>query len=131
MEGTMRERRPGVWEITLNLGRDAKGIRRRKTLTFRGSKTQAARKMRELVAEFDRGILPPAKIRLDEWLDRWMAEHIIPNRSVATAERYEGIIRQHIAPALGHRELSRLMPLQIQQWENGLLQGGIPPSPSA
>ncbi len=126
MEGTMRERRSGVWEITLNLGRDAQGIRRRRTVTFRGNKTQAARRMRELVAEFDRGQLPPPKIRLDEWLDRWMAEHIVPNRSVGTAERYEGVIRKHIGPALGHRELARLTPMQIQQWENDLLRQGIP-----
>ncbi len=124
MKGTMRQRSAGTWEITINLGRDAQGVRRRRSVTVRGTKAQAQRRMRELLVEFDRGVIPPTPILLRDWLARWMAERIIPHRSGATVERYEGIIRRQIVPHLGHRQLDKITPLQIQDWETRLLREG-------
>ena len=115
MKGAMRQRSAGTWEITINLGRDAQGVRRRRSVTVRGTKAQAQRRLRELLVEFDRGVIPPTPILLRDWLARWMGERIIPNRSGATAERYEGIIRRQIVPHLGHRQLDKITPLQIQE----------------
>ena len=123
----MTQRRPGVWELVLNLGRDTRGIRRRRTETFHGNKTQAQRRLRELVADFERGVRPAESIRLADWLARYLDEHIRPNRSVATAERYEGIIRMYLVPHLGRRDLDKLTPRQIQNWETSLLREGHSP----
>ena len=127
MKGAMRLRAPGVWELTVNLGRDLQGVRRRRTYTVYGTKTQAQRRLREIVADFDRGFAPPPSVRLADWLARWLDEHIRPNRSVATTERYEGITTKHIIPHLGHRDLDRLTPRHIQQWETQLLHDGNSP----
>ena len=122
----MSQRRPGVWELVINLGRDTTGVRRR-TFTFHGNKTQAQRRLRELVADFERGIRPAQSIRLSDCLARYLDEQIRPHRSVSTADRYEGIIRRYIVPALGHRDLDKLTPRQIQAWEASLVREGHSP----
>ena len=53
-----------------NLGRDTTGVRRRRTFTFHGNKTQAQRRLRELVADFERGIRAAQSIRLFDCLVR-------------------------------------------------------------
>ena len=69
--------RPGSWELTVDLGRDALGQRQRRFLTVRGTKAQAQRKLRELLSTLDKGLaLPGGKILLRDWLDRWLAERI-------------------------------------------------------
>ena len=128
MKGTMSQRRLGVWGLVINLARDTTGVRRR---TFHGNKTQAQRRLRELVADFECGIRPAQSIRLSDWLARYLDEHTRPHRSVSTADRYEGIIRRYIVPALGHRDLDKLTPRQVQACEAWLVARAIRPSTSA
>lgn len=128
MKGTIRQRNPGSWEIQVFLGRDANGTRKRKTETVRGKKADAQRRLREILSELDRGITPPkTKYKLGEWLDEWLQEKIIPNRRQKTIDRYEGIIRLHIKPALGHVGLAQLSPMHIQSLESRLLGEGMAP----
>jgi hypothetical protein len=68
MKGSLRQRRPGSWELTIDLGRDALGQRRRKYLTVRGIKGQAQRKLREFLTTLDKGLgIPTKKMRLGDW----------------------------------------------------------------
>ena len=107
-------------------GRDANGKRIRKTETVRGKKSDAQRRLRELLSDLDRGIAPPkTRYKLGEWLDKWLNEVIIPNRRRKTVDRYEGIIRLHIKPALGHVELAKLSPMHIQDFEARLQNDGM------
>ena len=76
--------------------------------------------MRELLADFDKGIAPPEPVVIRDWLDRWMAEHIIPHRNQATSERYAAIIATHLKPRFGHLELNRLTPAQVRVMESDL-----------
>ncbi len=50
MKGSIRQCSPGTWELTLDLGRDALGKRRRKHETLRGTRAQAQRGLRELLS---------------------------------------------------------------------------------
>ena len=129
MKGSIRQRSPGTWELTIDLGRDALGKRRRKHETVRGTKAQAQRRLRELLFIQDRGIdIPTDRLRLRDWLDRWMREHVVPNRRQRTAEGYRGIIASHINPAIGHIELARLGPSHIQALEAELAERMAPRS---
>ena len=131
MKGGIRQRSPGAWELTLNLGRDAQGIRRRRSVTVRGTKAQAQRRLRELLADFDKGIAPPDPVVIRDWLDRWMTEHIIPRSNQATSERYAAIIATHLKPRFGQLELNRLTPAQVRVMESDLVDGGLSPKPVA
>jgi hypothetical protein len=111
MKGSIRRRSKGSWELTIDLGHDADGKRKRKFVSVKGTKKLAEEKLRELLTSLDRGIpLAAEKITVAQWLDRWMREYVIPNTRQKTIERYEGMIRNHIVPALGHIELTRLAP---------------------
>ena len=128
MKGTIRQRNLGSWEIQVFLGRDANGKRIRKTETVRGKKSDAQRRLREILAELDRGITPTKiQYKVGEWLDKWLQEKIIPNRRQKTIDRYEGIIRLHIKPSLEHVGLVQLSPMHIQGLESKLLDDGMAP----
>ena len=123
MKGSIRQRSSGPWELQVFLGRDARGKRIRKTETVRGKKSDAQRRLREILANLDHGIAPPQRrYKLNEWLDLWMNDVIIPNRRQKTLDRYKGIIRLHIVPYLGNVEIAKLTPVQIQSLESTLQQ---------
>ena len=85
MKGSIRRRTKNSWELTLDLGRDAQGRRQRKFVAVKGSKSDAARHLRELLGSLDRGLLVnTVKITTAEWLDRWLSEHVAPNRRQRT-----------------------------------------------
>ena len=115
MNGSIRQRSPGSFELQIFLGRDAQGKRIRKTETVRGKKSDAQRRLREILANLDHGIAPPQRrYKLRDWLDLWMHDVIIPNRRQKTIDRYEGIIRLHVVPYLGNVEIAKLTPFQVQ-----------------
>ncbi len=122
MNGSLRQRSPGSWELTIDTGRGALGRRERRYVTVRGTKAQAQRKLREFLSAVDKGIgLPPTgELLLRDWFDRWMAERITPLRRQRTKERYQEIIDRHIAPAIGHIDLVKLTPSHVQALEASL-----------
>ena len=128
MQGTIRQRNPGSWEIQVYLGRDSNGKRIRRTETVRGKKSDAQHRLREILSDLDRGIAPARNhYKVGEWMDKWMAEVIIPNKRQKTIDRYECDIRLHIKPTLSHVDLTKLSPVQVQHLESKLLQEGKAP----
>ena len=128
MKGTIRQRNPGSWEIQVFLGRDANGKRIRKTETVWGKKSDAQRRLREILSEVDRGAIPAnTRYRVGEWLDKWLDEKQVGGRREKTIDRYEGIIRLHLKPTLGRVELAKLSPMQIKDLELELVKGGMDP----
>ena len=70
MKGSIRQRSPGSWELTIDAGRDPLGKRQRKYVTVPGTKAQTQRKLRELLSAMDRGIhISTEKILLRDWLN--------------------------------------------------------------
>ena len=129
MEGSIRKRGSKSWELTLDLGRDEKGKRDRRYFTVHGTKKQAQQRLRELLTEVDGGIVPsPERIKMREWLARWMSDCVVGYLSQATQDRYGGIIKNHLNPAVGHIELRKLSPGHVQAMQQKLLQGGMDPT---
>ena len=128
VKGSIRQRSAGTWELTVDQGRDGLGRRQRRFVTVRGTKAQAQRHLRELLSTIDRGLdLPPDKVLLRDWLDRWLREVVAPNRRRSTVDRYESVIRRHLAPAIGHVELGRLAPGHVHAVQARLLARGMTP----
>ena len=70
MKGSIRQRSPGSWESTIDADRDPLGKRQRKYVTVPGTKSQAQRKLRELLSAMDRDIhISTEKILLRDWLN--------------------------------------------------------------
>jgi integrase len=58
----------------------------------------------------------------------WLVDYVTPNCRQSTRERYEGIVRRHITPALGHIELTKLTPRDVQAFESKLSTQGMKPA---
>jgi hypothetical protein len=57
------------------------------------------------------------KIRVSEWIDRWLAMQDV---GISTVETREYLIRRFIRPAWGASELGSLSTENITNWENGI-----------
>lgn len=74
MNGSIRRRSKGSWELTIDLGQDADGKRKRKFVSVKGTKKLADEKLRELLRTLDKGVpLTVNRIRLKDWLARWVS----------------------------------------------------------
>ena len=122
MKGRIRQRSPGSYQISFDLGRDEFGKRRTKAVTVRGTKAEAERKRRELLTAIDKGQNPvPVDMPLRDWLDNWMSKEIAPpKRRQRTQETYRNVIDHHIVPYLGGLRLNKIGPTHVQELEDRL-----------
>ena len=64
--------------MTIDLGRYADGKRKRKFVNIKGTKAEAQRKLRGVVAS-DKGIpINTKKVTIAQWLHKWLEEYVIP-----------------------------------------------------
>jgi integrase len=114
--GTIEERSPGRWRVTIEAGRNPKtGKRARQRFTIRGTRRDAQKALRERLHQRDAGTLvAPEKITLTEWLNSWLALHYAEGHIGPKAhDRYRVIIHRHLVPALGKLKVQELRPDQI------------------
>lgn len=126
MKGQIRPRGEGSWAIVLDVGHDPiTKKRQQKWHTVRGTKRDAQREMTRLLNELRTGVyVEPSKVRVRDYLDRWLADYARASVAPKTFERYAEIVRCHLAPALGEHPLSELRPLDIQSYYSRALQSG-------
>lgn len=123
-EGSVFQRADGVWvaSVDLGLGPDKK---RRRRVVYGKTKTEATKKLKQLIAEISQGIdVDPKRITVQEYLQRWLG-HIEPNLKRRGFRSYEAIVRLHLVPTIGHVQLAKLAPLQIQQLYADKLSAGL------
>ncbi len=124
MKGHIRERSPGHWAIVIELRDPTTGKRRRKWHAFAGTKRKAQEECSRLITALKGGTyLEPAKITVAGHMERWL-EHVRSQVSPKTFERYCGVVRGNILPALGAVLLTKLQPAQISEMYANALSGG-------
>lgn len=113
--GHIRERSPGSFELRYSLGTDAAtGRRKLATTTVRGSRKDAERELCRLLRTVDTGEhIDPNRLTVREWLSTWLGA-IKTEVAPRTAERYEEIVNNFLAPALGNLQLAKLAPVHMQ-----------------
>jgi integrase len=115
MKGHIRERTPGRWAIVIDTRDPTTGKRRRKWHSFAGTKRQAQIESARLISALQGGTyLEPAKITVSAHMERWL-EHVRSQVSPKTFERYCGVVRGNILPALGGILVAKLQPAQISE----------------
>jgi len=126
MNGSIRKKNKNSWEITIDLGHDENGKRKRKYVHVTGTKADAQRHQRELLTNLDKGLLIDIpKTSLGEFIDRWLRDYVEIRVSPRTAEGYHGIIRRYIRPNLGRVDISRLTPQHVQKLYSDMLKKGL------
>jgi integrase len=110
-DGGIDKRGPDRWRLRWRV--DGK----RYSKSFRGSVGDARKELRRLIKSVDDGqYVAPDKLTLAAWVARWVAlQRDGAGRLVnaRTLERYEELLRLHVAPTLGERPLQRIMPTEI------------------
>jgi integrase len=115
VKGHLRERSPGHWAIILDRRDPATGKRKRKWHRFTGTKREAQIECARLISALQAGTyLEPAKVTVAALMERWL-EHVRSQVSPKTFERYCGVVRGNILPAIGAMLLTKLQPAQISQ----------------
>lgn len=124
MQGSLRQRRAGVFELRVYVGRDPiSGKVRHRYETFHGGKRDAQRRLAELVAESD-GMRAPVTAGtvgylLQEWFDGAVHEW-----SPLTAQRYQQIIRDYLGPIHGV-QLRKLSAKDLDDLYRALRRRGL------
>src|SRR5262249_47823700 len=78
-------------------------------------KRQAQIECAKLISAFVGGTyVEPSKLSVSEFLDRWLA-HMASQVTPKSHERYSGIVKQNLAPAIGRLTLSKLRPANISE----------------
>ncbi len=135
MRGSMREKRPGVWELRVYVGRDIRGQVRHRSITFRGTKRAADRELVRLVAEHQRDAESrpaPSKphptwgdsTTINDAIEGWKMngwQDLSPN----TVRGYEGLWARHVRESIGNRPIAALSPYEVEQYFRHLKNDGL------
>lgn len=123
--GSLRERRPGVWELRVGAGRDpASGKYRQQHKTVHGTERQARRALAALVGDVDGGRRPRATGTLAELLAQWLAQ-AEADLSPSTMREYRRLVDRRILPALGARPLAKVTVVELEDFYRGLVRSGL------
>jgi integrase len=98
---------------------------RRFTKTIHGTLSDARKELRALLRAGDTGDhVDPSKLKVGDWIDQWIAAGAPGRRKKKvgqkTLERYEELLRVHVKPKLGARQLQKLHATEIDQLYNKL-----------
>lgn len=126
MRGSIVRRGPHSFACVVYLGRDpATGKERQKWVSCR-TRREAEAHLVHLVGQVTcAGFVPSSKLRLGEYLERWLRDYAEGRLAPTTLESYRATIRVHLTPCLGHILLSRLAPQTIQGYITKKLQAHL------
>ena len=118
--GRVRRLPSGRWQARYP-GPD--GVDRAAPQTF-GSKSEAEVWLTLKEAEIRRGdwLDPEAgKVRFGDYATSWVNDHVLKPR---TAELYQGLLKNHLAPAFGNVDLGDIREADIRRWRKERLDTG-------
>lgn len=124
MPGSWTKRGKDSYRLQVSMGTDFKGdpIRFTKTVHCK-SNNQADKELAKFYAECEAGTVTKGnKITIEAFCDIWMKEYAKNKVKRSSYAGYETTIRVHIKPLLGHHNLAKLKPLQVQEWINYLIE---------
>ena len=112
MKGSIRSKSKNSWQIQVYTGMDPDGKYRRYFETIHGRKSDAQKRLNELLVSVEKGMYtPPGRLTVAEHLKNWLEGYVKTNCSQRTLDGYQSIIEIHLIPALGKVILTDLQPL--------------------
>jgi integrase len=127
--GQLISRGTRTWLVRVSLGRDPEtATRKYHNRTVHGSFHEAQKYMNAKLQERDIGRLPrAAAIRLDDYLDQWLATSAKPRLRPKSYTDYESLLRLHIRPCLSARSLGAITQFGIQSLYAQMFDRGLSP----
>ena len=91
------------------------------------TKTAVRRKLRELLADRDKGIAYDSEnLTVGDYLDRWL-DAVKGSVRPRTWQRSKEVVRLHLKPTIGHHRLEKLNAMQVQAVYGRKLEEGLSP----
>ncbi len=123
-EGSIYKRSDGRWAATLTLGYEG-GKRKRKTY-YGETRREVQEQLTAALRALQQGIpILSGRQHLGDYLAQWLEDSVRPYRRPKTYRSYEQLIRLHLTPDLGHIELAKLAPQDVQAFLNKKLEAGL------
>lgn len=124
-EGSVFQRKKtGRWVAQVFIGYRPDGKRDYKTYTC-ATQREALERLKSAHATLDRtGTLVTKRQMVRQFLERWLEDVVRPRRAPRTYDSYVSEVRRNIAPALGHLQLDKLAPQDVQRFLNHLGKEG-------
>jgi integrase len=122
-EGSIYKRKDGRWAASITV----EG-RKRKTL-YGKTRKEVQEKLNTALHQQQQGTLvttPQQKV--EQFLVHWLEDVHKHSVRPRTYERYEGKIRLHLVPGLGHHPLQKLSPQHLQAFYTKKLDEGLSPT---
>lgn len=123
MKGSLREQRPGYWQLRVYAGLHPH-TRRAQYVTrgFRGGRREAENELAKLVTEVGRGRHRAARVTVGDFLAEWFAGQT--SWAPGTERRYRTALMGHILPALGKVDLGKLTVRQVDDFYRAMSRQG-------
>ena len=122
MVGSLRQRRPGSWELRVHAGRDqATGRVRYVSQTVHGSREDAERELELFATRVRDSPTSPTFGTVGELCDKWW-RYAAAKLSPAVAAEYRRIIDKRITPVLGSVKVDALRTSELDAWYAELLR---------
>jgi len=126
MNGSIRRRGKGTYELTIDLGKGSNGRRQRKFVSVKGTKAEADQKLMEVLTRLDKGMsLDGSKSTVGEFLESWLSSYVETNTGPRTLDGYREKIRGYILPSLGNLVLVKMTPQHVQSLYGDMLARGL------
>jgi integrase len=123
MKGNIRQRGKDSWQIQIYTGVAPDGLPKRYYETVRGRKSDAQKRLAELLLNLEKGICaPPGRVTVAQHLRAWLEGYVKTNCSLRTYDSYSSIIEKHLIPALGSYQLKQLHAQAIQRYYGKALE---------
>ena len=118
----MRQRRPGVWEVRLEAGRDpVTGRRLQISRSVTGTKRDAQKALNELAVEADKGRYLGTATTFRQLSEQWLA-FVGADLSPTTIRTYENLLSKRILPAIGNKSIKNIRASDLDLLYSGLLR---------
>lgn len=118
----MREKQPGVWEVRVFTGNDARGRPTQISRTVRGSKRDAQRMAAQL--EVGPGSASSAGRRVEDVLDAWIDQNI-DTWAPASARDQQSRVRSIKQDKIARIPVAQLTIADVERWHTRLRRAGM------
>ncbi len=106
------DRNKRVWLLRVQT-RDNNGKLKSRSPTFRGNRTDADKKLTELLSEKDKGIIASPNQTLGQFLDTWLAI-VKPRLQSRTYQDYSELLTRYVRESLGKKKLEHIKAIHLQ-----------------
>lgn len=123
MRGTMRERRPGVWEVRVYVGKDqVSQAPRQVSRTVRGGKRAASTALAALVTEAQKGQVGGTNATVE-----YLLKHYLERKGLAatTLHNYRSLVTNRVGPLLGSRSVRKVTPWDLDSIYAAMAEEGL------